>query len=131
MGSFPIRALCDRDAELSVPVHLPVLRLPARAAVPHELAAGFGDFSQKRLMWSKNVKAHIDLGVLLAVKGDAVGAKTEYRASFVLDPKDVSAHINLGVLLANKADSVEAEAKYRTALALDPKHCYSRAGITW
>ena len=42
MGSFPFRALCNRDAELLVPARFPVLRLAARAAVPHELTAGTG-----------------------------------------------------------------------------------------
>ncbi len=42
VDNFSFRALGDRDAELLVPARLPVLRLAAGAAVPHELAAGAG-----------------------------------------------------------------------------------------
>lgn len=60
------------------------------------------------------------LGVLLAQRGDLVGAEASIRLAIERAPDYVAAHNNLGNILCQQKRFAEAEAQYRRVLALLP-----------
>jgi serine/threonine protein kinase/tetratricopeptide (TPR) repeat protein len=60
--------------------------------------------------------AHINLGIALDKKGDAVAAAAEYREALRLKNDYAQAHCNLGDTLHNKGDLDGAIAEYRDAI---------------
>ena len=72
-----------------------------------------------------NASAHVDLGNLLLLGGDAAGAEAAYRRATELDPKDVAAHFNLGLLLQRDGENSKALKEYKAVLELEPRHAWA------
>jgi Flp pilus assembly protein TadD len=66
------------------------------------------------------VRAHNDLGVILAKRNDVPGAIREFEAALQLQPGNADAYVNLGQALVVAGKPAEAEAQYQAALLLRP-----------
>jgi tetratricopeptide (TPR) repeat protein len=64
--------------------------------------------------------AHINLGRLLHVARDAVGAERHYRAALDARPRDATAAFNLGTALEDMGHSGDAIGAYARAIEADP-----------
>jgi tetratricopeptide (TPR) repeat protein len=64
--------------------------------------------------------AHLNLGRLLHVRGDAAEAEGHYRRALSILPGDATAAYNLGVVLQDLGRLREAAAAYATALESEP-----------
>jgi tetratricopeptide (TPR) repeat protein len=68
---------------------------------------------RQALVLDKNVRlAHLDLGILLADKGDSTGAIEHWREAIRIDPSKPDAHYRLGRLLRSLHRDAEAESEF-------------------
>ena len=67
-----------------------------------------------------NPRAHNNLGLALAQRGQLAEATARFAHAASLDPDYAQAHNNLGIALAKQGRLEEAVAHYRRALALEP-----------
>ena len=67
-----------------------------------------------------NARAHNNLGLAPAARGDLQAAITHYRHALDLTPDFVMAHINLGLALKASGDLELAVSHYKRALSLQP-----------
>jgi len=65
-------------------------------------------------------ESHGNLGLLHAVRGDAMGAEREYRAALAIDPTFVAGWVNLSDLLRATGREADASAALREGLAALP-----------
>lgn len=68
----------------------------------------------------RDVEARVNLGVLLAARGDLKGAEALYREALALRPEQASAHFNLAFLLRTTRRQNEGMTHLQEALRLDP-----------
>jgi serine/threonine-protein kinase len=64
--------------------------------------------------------AHLNLGIILANRGDMTAAEAALRKAVELAPNSSTAHHNLGRVLHWLGDEAAAEAALRRAIAIDP-----------
>jgi len=69
-----------------------------------------------------NYVAHVNLGNVLARRGDRAAAETHYREALQIEPDQVEAHHNLAGVLLLRADTQGAISHYREALRLRPDY---------
>jgi len=67
-------------------------------------------------------EAHLNLGNILAARGQADEAIAQFRMALEFDPDNVKAHNNLGHVLAAKGQVNEAIIQYRMALKIKPDY---------
>jgi protein O-GlcNAc transferase len=72
---------------------------------------------------------HLNLGALLAKKGELVEAEASLRRALLARPDSVDAHYNLGIALYRQGKLDEALVQYRQALDLDPDHAGSHMNL--
>src|SRR6185503_12991800 len=64
--------------------------------------------------------AHVNLGTLLMMQGDAGGAVAEYRLAVAADPQSGVAQTNLALALMQHGDAVEARESLEEAVRVSP-----------
>lgn len=62
----------------------------------------------------------VNLGILLAMKGDPAGAEAQFDEVLRLDPNDATTRYNLGALLARQGRLPEAAAQFEAVLRIRP-----------
>ncbi len=72
------------------------------------------------------VVAHVDLGVVLDLKGQTAEAIAHYQRALAIDPHYVEAYTNLGNALKHLGRTDEAIAQYKKALEVDPSYGKAR-----
>lgn len=73
--------------------------------------------------------AHNNLGILLAMRGEAAEALQHFTGVLRLDPRDATAHFNLGALLARQGKFDEAIPHFEQVLALQPDYEAARRAL--
>jgi tetratricopeptide (TPR) repeat protein len=76
--------------------------------------------------YPKYAVAHVNLGNVLADKGDLDGAEASYRAAIAIDPDTAGTWFHLGLLRARRGDLAEAEEWLRKVVASVPTRPYFR-----
>ena len=71
---------------------------------------------------SPTTRAHINLGIALAARGQFDEAIAHYRKALEIKPDYAEAHDNLGLALAGRGQVDEAIAHYRKALEIEPDY---------
>ncbi|MGH8766540.1 MAG: tetratricopeptide repeat protein, partial [Burkholderiales bacterium] len=72
------------------------------------------------------VPAHLNLGVLLQLRGETAEAVLHFRRACELAPDSADAWLNLGFVLERGRDLRQARECYDRALAIDPDHIDAR-----
>jgi Flp pilus assembly protein TadD len=72
---------------------------------------------------------HRNLGNLLGMRGDAVGAERMFRRAIEIDPNDPESHYNLGNALAAQQRIPEASQSYGRAVELRPRYDQARVNL--
>lgn len=67
-----------------------------------------------------------DLGSLLVLGDDLVGAEQAYRRAIALDDDNASAHYNLGLLLQKQGERRDALKQFKRTLELQPAHAWAQ-----
>ena len=74
-------------------------------------------------------RAANDLGSLLVLAEDVVGAEAAYRSAIALDGENASAHFNLGLLLQKEGNRRDALKEYERTMELEPRHAWAHYQI--
>jgi tetratricopeptide (TPR) repeat protein len=105
-----------------------VLAVTARAQVRHWRDSS--TFWQHTVeVTRENARAHGNLGLVLAARGDQVGATAEYLEALRIRPELADVHNNLANSLVEQGRGVEAMAHYTEALHLDPDYLPAHNGL--
>ncbi|MBN1827188.1 MAG: tetratricopeptide repeat protein [Candidatus Eisenbacteria bacterium] len=73
--------------------------------------------------------AHVNLGEMLAARGDGAEAAVHFQEALRLDPENDKAHNNLGNLLAAAGRREEAIRHYREAIRIEPRSVSARSNL--
>lgn len=73
--------------------------------------------------------AHNNLGLLLAHRNDAAGARAEYREALRLSSDSYESYNNLGNLLMEESQPSQAVVEYREALRIEPGYIRARFNL--
>jgi len=85
-----------------------------------QLAHAIDDYIAAQQSNAERPESHVNLGLLYAERGDAVGAEREYRAALRLAPADIRASVNLADLYRQLGREAEGEQLLRSAIAAAP-----------
>jgi Flp pilus assembly protein TadD len=72
------------------------------------------------VLFPHDVETLLNLGFLVARRGDLAAAAEHFRRAVELQPELARAHFNLGVILNELGDRPRAAEHYRRAAELDP-----------
>jgi len=96
-------------------------------------ASAYGDLET---LWRDTLRknpaawmAHVNLGEMLAARGEGAEAAAHFREALRLDPGNEKAHNNLGNLLAAAGRRTEAMEHYREAIRLEPRSVSARSNL--
>jgi tetratricopeptide (TPR) repeat protein len=67
-----------------------------------------------------DVRAHINLGNVLLLRGNLGEAIAHYQQALRIDPHSAEAHLNLAVALEQAGQAEEAAGQYEFALRVNP-----------
>ncbi len=97
-------------------------------------------YASSETLWSDTLAgnpncsiAHLNLGLVLAQRGDVAPAAEHYRSALEIDPDYAEAHENLGVLELNAGKADDAIKNFWEALGARPDFAdaYSDLGAAW
>ncbi|MFQ5415442.1 MAG: tetratricopeptide repeat protein [Myxococcota bacterium] len=88
--------------------------LPAKRAAARERA--LAEFEAAQLVIADRPEAHLNLAILRARRGDAVGAEQAYRRALAIDRDFLPAYFNLASLYNREGRNADAERVFREGL---------------
>ncbi len=90
-------------------------------ATRDRVSAGLREFETAQRVQGDLPGAHLNLGVVLANRGQDTRAEAEYRVALRMDPAFLPASFNLATLLNKLGRNSDAESVLREAIALSPE----------